>query len=305
MSLHPHALARAYFTLQTVGAAVWWLLVFTVDSVRTATLGGLDPILVAAVDIPLFAVASLCAALGYRWAVWTVWPWTLFVTWALAVYATVTGLAGWGVLTMVAASGGTTVAALLLLWGNVPTRLLVVGPFRPRLARAATPGRHIIRTALQIIIFWGFFLAALPLTISALEQRWGLELLVPISIRIVGACLLAAASAFGIWSALAMSTAGEGTPLPAATARRLVVSGPYRFVRNPMAISGIMQGLAVGLLLGSWLVVGYALIGSFVWNWGVRPHEEADLEARFGSEFGDYRADVQCWVPRFRAYARS
>ncbi|MDI2023423.1 hypothetical protein PJL18_03971 [Paenarthrobacter nicotinovorans] len=79
---------------------------------------------------------------------------------------------------------------------------------------------------------------------------------------------------------------------------RLVIAGPYRWVRNPMAVAGIAQGVGVGLLLGSWLVVAYAMIGSLVWNYVVRPLEEADLENRFGAEFRRYRSSVSCWLPR-------
>jgi protein-S-isoprenylcysteine O-methyltransferase Ste14 len=94
-----------------------------------------------------------------------------------------------------------------------------------------------------------------------------------------------------------MVTHGRGTPLPSVTARRLVTSGPYSFVRNPMAVAGILQGLAVGLILGSWLVVAYALTGSIVWNTLARPYEEADLRERFGEEFEAYRRRVRCWIP--------
>ena len=81
------ALARGYFAVQAAGAGLWWLLVFTVEPVRTATLGGLDPALVFAFDVPLFGLASLLAALGLRRAAWVVWPWTLLVTAALACRA--------------------------------------------------------------------------------------------------------------------------------------------------------------------------------------------------------------------------
>jgi protein-S-isoprenylcysteine O-methyltransferase Ste14 len=95
-----------------------------------------------------------------------------------------------------------------------------------------------------------------------------------------------------------MSTRGSGTPLPSAATTRLVTSGPYRFVRNPMAVAGIVQGVGVGLTLQSWLVVLYAIAGSVVWNWFVRPVEEADLTAKFGNEYLAYRAQVRCWIPR-------
>jgi protein-S-isoprenylcysteine O-methyltransferase Ste14 len=96
-----------------------------------------------------------------------------------------------------------------------------------------------------------------------------------------------------------MSTLGQGTPLPSAMANHLVIAGPYRWVRNPMALAGISQGVAVGLILESWLVVAWAIAGSLVWNYVIRPFEETDLEERFGDEFVRYRAAVRCWVPRF------
>jgi len=57
-----------------------------------------------------------------------------------------------------------------------------------------------------------------------------------------------------------MAVLGNGTPLPAATARRLVIGGPYRFVRNPMAVAGLVQTVGVGLWTGSWttVFVGFA-----------------------------------------------
>ncbi|WP_323127765.1 methyltransferase family protein [Brevibacterium pigmentatum] len=82
-------------------------------------------------------------------------------------------------------------------------------------------------------------------------------------------------------------------------AHHLVNRGPYAFVRNPMAIAGIVQGVSMGLLIGSWLVVVYALIGSLLWNWLIRPHEEADLIERFGDEYRDYAKRVRCWWPTF------
>ncbi|MHA3685357.1 methyltransferase family protein [Leucobacter sp. HY1910] len=305
MSRCPQLLARSYFAVQAASAALWWALVFTLPTVREATLGRLDPALVGAFDVPLFAVASLLAACGARWATWVAWPWTLFVTVALTAYAATTGSAGWGVLAMLAASCGTTVAAMLLLWGRVPTELLLTGPLRIRVASEASAARHSLATGAQIVVFWGLFLAVIPLAITALETRVGLQLTMPLGLRIAGVSLLAAASALGLWAAAAMSTRGAGTPLPSATARKLVVAGPYLLVRNPMAVAGITQGVAVGLLLGSWLVVVYALAGSLVWNWGVRPHEEADLEARFGDEYRAYRSAVRCWVPGWPVARRS
>ena len=293
--------ARLYFAAQALAGTVWWIAVFAVPVVREATLGDLDPMIMAALDIPLFVLASAAAALGLRAAAVVTTGWTIIVTLGMAVYATATTEAVWGALLMVAAAGGSSAALSLMLLGRIPTeRIVARGPFafRPASASAGVT-RHVLATAVQVLLFWGFFLAVIPFALTLVEERWGLAIAFPPVLAPVGFVLFLLASGLGLWSAATMSAIGRGTPLPAAMPNRLVIAGPYRFVRNPMAIAGIAQGVAVGLMLSSWLVVAYAIAGSLVWNFAVRPHEEADLEARFGDAFRRYRSSVRCWWPRF------
>ncbi|MFB2583696.1 methyltransferase [Herbiconiux liukaitaii] len=303
----PSLLGRAYFAVQALGGAAWWVAVFAWPAVREATLGGLDPVIVAAFDIPLFVLGSAIAASGVRAAAVVASGWTVLVAVALAVYATVTTEAGWGVLIMAVAAAGSLLAVTAIVLGRIPTKWAVRGPFAFRAARGGRPvAEHVAGTFAQIVVFWGLFLVVIPLGIVWLEERWGVGIHLPpgparpveTALLVLGAVLLVLASGLGVWSAVVMSTIGGGTPLPSATAARLVVAGPYRWVRNPMAVAGIVQGAAVGLLLGSWLVVAYAVAGSLVWNLAIRPHEEADLQQRFGPAFTAYRRAVRCWIPR-------
>ncbi|WP_345763550.1 methyltransferase family protein [Diaminobutyricibacter sp. McL0608] len=292
---------RRYFAVQAVAGIAWWVAVFASPLVRETTLGHLDPIVVAAFDIPLFVVASAAAAFGLRAAAVVSTGWTGLVTAGLALYATITTEAGWGVLLMGAAAACSAIALCLVVFGNIPTGWLIRGPFafRPAGARP-TAASHLVSTFGQIVVFWGLFLIVIPLGIVALERRWAVALPLPPFASAPGVALFVLASALGIWSAVVMSTRGQGTPLPAAMPNHLVIAGPYRSVRNPMAIAGIAQGVAVGLILQSWLVIAYAVVGSLVWNYAVRPHEEADLEKRYGDEFKRYRDTVRCWIPRVR-----
>lgn len=300
-ALRPALVGRLYFAVQALAGAAWWITVFTVPFVRTATLGGLDPVVVAALDIPLFVVASGLAVLPGRTGrigALVATAWTLFVTASLGLYATNTGLAGWGVLAMIAASGCSLLALSLLWLGRIPTSWLLVGPFEFRPARPRrSPVAHIIATTGQIVVFWGLFLVVFPLVIAFLERRWGLSVPLPLGVTVIGAVLVLAASLLGLASAAALTVKGDGTPLPSAMPNRLVIAGPYRWVRNPMAVAGIVQGVGVGLILQSWLVVVWALVGSLVWNYAIRPHEEADLEASFGEDYRRYSAQVRCWIP--------
>ena len=95
-----------------------------------------------------------------------------------------------------------------------------------------------------------------------------------------------------------MATHGAGTPLPFQGPRSFVIAGPYGYVRNPMAIAGLGQGLSVAIVLGSLEVAAYVALGMLVWNCIVRPEEERYLENTFGEEFVRYRTSVRCWMPR-------
>ncbi|WP_285723937.1 methyltransferase family protein [Psychromicrobium xiongbiense] len=291
---------RWYFAAQTLAGVAWWLGVFLSPTIRQATLGDLDPVLTAAFDIPLFVIMSALTALGVRWSAWIVAPWTALVTLGMILYATVTGLAGWGALLMIGSTVLSLASSSLILLGRFPSEYLLRGPFAFRTARAGSARGHATHTGLQLLVFWGLFLAVIPWLITVLEHRWDLHLEAPPPVRIAGAVIFAAASALGLWSALTMSTLGQGTPLPSAMPRELVIAGPYRYVRNPMAAAGIAQGASIGLMIDSWLVVAYALAGSLIWNTLVRPAEEVDLEQRFGAAFIEYRQRVSCWVPKLR-----
>jgi protein-S-isoprenylcysteine O-methyltransferase Ste14 len=97
-----------------------------------------------------------------------------------------------------------------------------------------------------------------------------------------------------------MALRGRGTPLPLDAARVLVVTGPYAWVRNPMAVAGLAQGAAVALWHGSAVVGAYVVAGGLFWHIVVRPLEEANLAHTFGRSFEEYRDRVPLWWPRWR-----
>ena len=290
---------RMYFALQALAGAAWWLGTAMIPGVATATLGSINPLLIAFVDIPLFVIGSALAALNFRWAVWIATAWTVLVALGMVIYATATTEAGLGAVLMILAALGSLLAGVLMIVGRIPSEKLLIGPFAFHSSHTRVRSRVLVHTTIQIAVFCGIFLIIIPVIINAFEDRWNLAYKFPILLVVVGFALLALSSVIGVWSARAIANFGSGTPLPSQMAHHLVARGPYAFVRNPMAIAGIVQGMAMGLLIGSWLVVVYALIGSLLWNWLIRPHEEADLIERFGDEYRDYAKRVRCWWPTF------
>ncbi len=176
--------------------------------------------------------------------------------------------------------------------------------FHGREARAASRRWNLLKTAAQMVVFWSLFLVLIPWAIVSVERSAGLDgwRFAGPATRWAGGLLFALGGSLGLTSAAVMAARGRGTPLPADCPRELVVSGPYRYVRNPMAVAGLTQGVAVGVFLGSPVVIVYAVLGGPVWDLFVRRWEEADLEERFGEPYRRYRAAVRCWLPRFPGY---
>lgn len=165
--------------------------------------------------------------------------------------------------------------------------------FKP--AASENPVWNVAKTLFQTTLFWGFFLVLLPEIIMYFEGA--LEIPTFQKQPNSGLIVFVICSLLGLWSGMTMSIIGRGTPLPTDCPNELVVKGPYRFVRNPMAVAGIGQGISIGLFFGSFLVIIYALLGAVLWHYLVRPEEEKDLEKRFGAAYLDYKNRVKCWIP--------
>jgi len=116
-----------------------------------------------------------------------------------------------------------------------------------------------------------------------------------------GALLLAGLTLFAA-SLRRFATEGRGTLAPWDPPRQLVVSGPYRYVRNPM-ISGVIFILfAEALLLRSpphaaWAAIFVAINATFI-----PLLEEPQLEQRFGDGYRRYREHVPRFMPRLRPW---
>jgi protein-S-isoprenylcysteine O-methyltransferase Ste14 len=123
---------------------------------------------------------------------------------------------------------------------------------------------------------------------------------VSVASAIFGGLLISLGLALAIWTWTLFVTEGRGTLAPWDATTQLVVSGPYRYVRNPMitGVALILAGEAV--LFQSWplaiLFVWFVLLNAIYFPLV----EERGLRRRFGAEYDAYCADVPRWVPRLR-----
>lgn len=155
-------------------------------------------------------------------------------------------------------------------------------------------------------------IAVLPFSVTVLIPLWlarrhGTTLEVgssPAGIggQLVGLVLLALGALLFGASLLRFVREGRGTLAPWDPPRRLVVRGPYRYVRNPM-ISGVVLvlfGEAAVLLSRSHLL--WALLVLAINAVYIPLIEEPMLAERFGSDYQEYRRHVPRLVPRVRPW---
>ena len=116
---------------------------------------------------------------------------------------------------------------------------------------------------------------------------------------IAGLLLTLMGAALAIWCILAFVVWGKGTPAPFDPPRRLVVKGPYHYVRNPMYLGAGLALTGASLVYRSLALFSYAVLFLFVLHFFVLLYEEPTLARLFGPEYEAYRDRVGRWVPRW------
>ena len=169
--------------------------------------------------------------------------------------------------------------------------------------RASMAARHVLSIAL------------LPFTVAVLVPVWlarayGVALspggsAYRVALQAGGAMLIAIGAVLFAASLSRFASEGEGTLAPWDPPRRLVVRGPYRWVRNPM-ISGVVFVLfGEAAVLASRPHAVWALTFLAANAIYIPLLEEPMLEERFGAPYAEYRRHVPRFVPRLTPWRPS
>jgi protein-S-isoprenylcysteine O-methyltransferase Ste14 len=84
--------------------------------------------------------------------------------------------------------------------------------------------------------------------------------------------------------------------------RVFVATGPFRFVRNPMSLGGVMMLVGIALWWRSTLGLCVAAAEFVVNHLVMVCVEEPGLEKRFGDSYREYRRNVRRWLPRIKPW---
>ena len=119
-------------------------------------------------------------------------------------------------------------------------------------------------------------------------------------LRWLGVLPLLIGAAIAVNCFVDFAASGKGTPAPFDAPRQLVVTGPYRYVRNPMYLGAglFLAGCAILFAQFSRILLWYA-IGLIVGvNVFILAYEEPTLRRKFDGDYEQYCRNVSRWIPR-------
>jgi protein-S-isoprenylcysteine O-methyltransferase Ste14 len=145
-------------------------------------------------------------------------------------------------------------------------------------------------------LFIGFTLIYLPSRVLA----WS-GIVRPAAIewpQVIEIVLGSAGAVVALWCISTFISIGEGTPAPFDPPRRLVIRGPYRFVRNPMYMGAGLALAGAALFFKSTPLLIYDCGFLLVAHLFVMVYEEPTLRQTFGPDYESYCGQVRRWWPR-------
>jgi protein-S-isoprenylcysteine O-methyltransferase Ste14 len=153
--------------------------------------------------------------------------------------------------------------------------------------------------ALRSVIYMSGFLLFfgwIALLVRTFDQSFGVSL--PAATEIPGVILLVVGATLVLACAGVFISRGRGTPAIFDAPRAFVAIGPYKYVRNPMYIGGLILLIGFGLYKRSISILFLTLPLFLLVHLFVILYEEPTLTRQFGSSYQEYRRAVRRWIPR-------
>jgi protein-S-isoprenylcysteine O-methyltransferase Ste14 len=153
----------------------------------------------------------------------------------------------------------------------------------------------LVRALTYAALFIGFFLVFLPRRVLSWS---GIVRPAEVGVaQVAGIIIGAIGAALALWCIGTFIVIGRGTPAVFDPPRRLVIIGPYRFVRNPMYIGAGLALAGAALFYGSWALLWYCVGFALITHLLVVGYEEPTLRRTFGDAYDRYSQRVHRWWP--------
>jgi protein-S-isoprenylcysteine O-methyltransferase Ste14 len=93
---------------------------------------------------------------------------------------------------------------------------------------------------------------------------------------------------------------GRGTPAPTDPPKELVITGLYRYVRNPMYVGVLMIIISHFLWFKTISMIAYSVVVFTAFHLFVTLYEEPHLKRIFGAAYEEYCKQVPRWILKFK-----
>ncbi|HEY9075575.1 MAG TPA: isoprenylcysteine carboxylmethyltransferase family protein [Anaerolineaceae bacterium] len=114
---------------------------------------------------------------------------------------------------------------------------------------------------------------------------------------IIGGIEIVIGAVYALWSISMQIAQASGTPLPFMPTQQLLVSGPYKYCRNPMAFGAISIYAGVSIYAGSISALLSTAVFTILLIIYIKQIEEKELAVRFGEAYLAYKDSTPFLVP--------
>ncbi|NII26029.1 isoprenylcysteine carboxylmethyltransferase family protein [Pseudoflavitalea sp. X16] len=122
--------------------------------------------------------------------------------------------------------------------------------------------------------------------------------------KVMGLLFLAPGVLLFFYTVFLFRKKGKGTLAPWTPTQKLVITGPYRYCRNPMITGVFFILIGEALFFHSLNILIWAFIFFTINTVYFIVKEEPDLYKRFGEEYKDYKEKVPRWIPKMKPYQK-
>ena len=230
---------------------------------------------------------------------WSIF-WGVFLPWVfrfVPVYLSVGMAMFFDLLLMPQMTGLFTLGGAWLV-GEVVCLVVVLLPSMVVFQLTAHRKFVVIRALIQSLIWGGWIVFLLPAVALQVE---GIDIFAFFHMHPVRIALflsgLAVSMFIGYLALFEFAIRGGGTPIPFDPPKKLVVTGIYSVVANPLQVSTLLMMVCILIAYKSYLMLLPIIMLILYSEIFVRWHHSVDIKKRFGAEWTEYRSSVNHWIP--------
>ena len=164
-------------------------------------------------------------------------------------------------------------------------------------AATGTKKNRTLLTPVGVSIF-GAFTALFVFAAIFVDRLLNLPRILPEGARLpVSISMIAVGLAVTAWSAFHFLKV-KGTPVPFNPPPKVVITGPYRYARNPMLTGVFLFLFGIGFIFNSAsLVFFFTPLYMLINVWELKKIEEPELIKRLGDEYIEYQRHTPMFIP--------